>query len=85
MGMGEPLLNYKNVINAIRILCDTEGLAISKRKITLSTSGIVNKIRVFQKDTDVNLAISLHAANNALRDEIVPINKKYPLDELLLM
>ena len=62
MGMGEPLLNYSNVIKAIKILCDTEGLAISKRKITLSTSGIVNKIQDFQRDTDVNLAVSLHAA-----------------------
>ena len=83
MGMGEPLLNYKNVINAIRILCDTEGLAISKRKITLSTSGIVNKIRDFQKDTDVNLAISLHAAFDKIRDELVPINKKWPIQDLL--
>ena len=83
MGMGEPLLNYSNVIKAIKILCDTEGLAISKRKITLSTSGIVNKIRDFQRDTDVNLAVSLHAAFDEVRDELVPINKKWPISILL--
>ncbi|MEC8099899.1 MAG: 23S rRNA (adenine(2503)-C(2))-methyltransferase RlmN [Pseudomonadota bacterium] len=79
MGMGEPLLNYDNVINSIKILIDQEGLAISKRKITLSTSGIVSKIKNFQKDTDVNLAVSLHAAFDNIRDELVPINRKWPL------
>ncbi len=83
MGMGEPLLNYTNVVNAIKILCDTEGLAISKRKVTLSTSGIVNKIKDFQKDTDVNLAVSLHAAFDEIRNELVPINKKWPIATLL--
>ena len=83
MGMGEPLLNYSNVIKAIKILCDTEGLAISKRKITLSTSGIVNKIRDFQRDTDVNLAVSLHAAFDEVRDRRLPINKKWPISILL--
>ncbi len=83
MGMGEPLLNYGNVIKAIKILCDTEGLAISKRKITLSTSGIVNKIKDFQRDTDVNLAVSLHAAFDKIRDELVPVNKKWPIATLL--
>ena len=83
MGMGEPLLNYGNVINAIKVLCDTEGLAISKRKITLSTSGIVNKIKDFQRDTDVNLAVSLHAAFDKIRDELVPVNKKWPIATLL--
>lgn len=83
MGMGEPLLNYNNVVNAIKILCDTEGLAISKRKITLSTSGIVNKIKDFQKDTDVNLAVSLHSAFDEIRNELVPINKKWPIAALL--
>ncbi|MDC3024254.1 23S rRNA (adenine(2503)-C(2))-methyltransferase RlmN [Alphaproteobacteria bacterium] len=82
MGMGEPLLNYNNVINSIKTLCDTEGLAISKRKITLSTSGIVNKIKEFQRDTDVNLAISLHAAFDRIRDELVPVNKKWPISSL---
>ncbi len=83
MGMGEPLLNYDNVINAINILCDTEGLAISRRKITLSTSGIVNKIKQFQEDTNVNLAISLHAAFDKIRDELVPVNKKWPISILM--
>ncbi len=82
MGMGEPLLNYNNVVNSINILCDTEGLAISKRKITLSTSGIVNKIKDFQRDTDVNLAVSLHAAFDDVRDELVPVNKKWPISRL---
>ena len=82
MGMGEPLLNYNNVINSINILCDTEGLAISKRKVTLSTSGIVNKIKDFQRDTDVNLAVSLHAAFDNIRDELVPVNKKWPISRL---
>ena len=82
MGMGELLLNYNNVINSIKILCDTEGLAISKRKVTLSTSGIVNKIKDFQRDTDVNLAISLHAAFDHIRDELVPVNKKWPISKL---
>ena len=83
MGMGEPLLNYNNVIKSINILCDTEGLAISKRKITLSTSGIVNKIKDFQRDADVNLAVSLHAAFDNIRNELVPINKKWPIATLI--
>ncbi len=83
MGMGEPLLNYNNVINSINILCDTEGLALSKRKITLSTSGIVNKIKDFQRDTDINLAVSLHAAFDDIRNELVPINKKWPIETLI--
>ena len=83
MGMGEPLLNYRNVIEAIKVLTDEKGLAISKRKITLSTSGIVNKIKDFQRDTDINLAVSLHAANDKVRNELVPINKKWPIATLL--
>ncbi len=83
MGMGEPLLNYDNVINSIKILCDIQGLDISKRKVTLSTSGIVNKIQSFQEDVDVNLAISLHAAFDNIRDKLVPINRKWPLSILL--
>ena len=83
MGMGEPLLNYNNVINSINIICDSEGLAFSKRKITLSTSGIVNKLKDFYKDTDVNLAVSLHAAFDNIRDELVPINKKWPIATLI--
>ena len=83
MGMGEPLLNYNNVINSINIICDSEGLAFSKRKITLSTSGIVNKLKDFHKDTDVNLAVSLHAAFDNIRNELVPINKKWPIAALI--
>jgi 23S rRNA (adenine2503-C2)-methyltransferase len=83
MGMGEPLFNYDHVVKACKILMDAEGLAISKRKITVSTSGVVPKIRPLADDANVNLAISLHAVTDALRDEIVPINRKYPLKELL--
>ncbi len=83
MGMGEPLLNYDNVIKSISILSDEEGLAISKRKITLSTSGIVPKIIDFKYEKDINLAISLHAAFDKKRDKLVPINKKWPLARLI--
>ncbi|HXE16742.1 MAG TPA: 23S rRNA (adenine(2503)-C(2))-methyltransferase RlmN [Stellaceae bacterium] len=83
MGMGEPLYNYDNVAKAIKIAMDGEGLSISKRKITLSTAGVVPMIRQCGAELGVNLAISLHATNDALRDEIVPINKKYPIAELL--
>lgn len=83
MGMGEPLFNYDNVIAACNIMMASDGLALSRRKITVSTSGVVPKIRPLAKDAGVNLAISLHAVTNELRDEIVPINRKYPIDELL--
>jgi 23S rRNA (adenine2503-C2)-methyltransferase len=83
MGMGEPLLNYDNVAKALKIVMDNEGIAISKRRITLSTSGVVPKIRQCGEELGVNLAISLHAVNNELRDTLVPINKKYPIKELL--
>lgn len=83
MGMGEPLLNYDNVAKAIRIYMDKDGLNMSKRKITLSTSGVVPEIKRCGEELGVNLAISLHAVNNTLRDEIVPINRKYPIEELL--
>lgn len=83
MGMGEPLLNYDNVAKAIKIMMDGEGISLSKRRITLSTSGVVPKIRQCGTDLGVNLAISLHAVNNELRDTLVPINKRYPLEELL--
>jgi 23S rRNA (adenine2503-C2)-methyltransferase len=83
MGMGEPLFNYDHVVQACKIMMDAEGLAISKRKITVSTSGVVPKIRPLADDINVNLAISLHAVNDDLRDEIVPINRKYPLKELM--
>jgi 23S rRNA (adenine2503-C2)-methyltransferase len=82
MGMGEPLFNYDNVAKAMRIIMDGEGISISKRRITLSTAGVVPMIRRCGTELGVNLAISLHATNDALRDEIMPINKKYPLAEL---
>jgi len=83
MGMGEPLFNYDNVAKALHIIMDGEGISISKRKITLSTSGVVPMIERCGNELGVNLAISLHAVNDALRDEIVPLNKKYPIKELL--
>jgi 23S rRNA (adenine2503-C2)-methyltransferase len=83
MGMGEPLYNYDNVAAAMRIVMDPEGLAISKRKITLSTSGVVPMIARCGSELGVNLAISLHAVTDELRTELVPLNKKYPIAELL--
>ena len=83
MGMGEPLYNYDNVAKALRIVMDGEGIAISKRRITLSTAGVVPMIRRCGEELNVNLAISLHAINDELRDRIVPINKKYPIAELM--
>jgi 23S rRNA (adenine2503-C2)-methyltransferase len=83
MGMGEPLYNYDNVAKALRIVMDGEGIAISKRRITLSTAGVVPMIRRAGEELNVNLAISLHATNDELRDRIVPINKKYPIAELM--
>ena len=83
MGMGEPLYNFENVRDGILVMSDDAGLSISKRKITLSTSGIVPKIRMAGNEIGSMLAISLHATNNDLRNEIVPINKKYPIEELL--
>ena len=83
MGMGEPLLNYENVAKALLIIMDNEGVSVSRRKITLSTSGVVPLIERCGKELGVNLAISLHAVTNELRDTLVPINKKYPIAELL--
>lgn len=83
MGMGEPLFNYDNVVKACQIMMDGEGLKLSRRKITVSTSGVVPKIVPLAHDAGVNLAISLHAVDNDLRNEIVPINRKYPIKELL--
>lgn len=83
MGMGEPLFNYDNVKKALEIIMDGEGISISKRRITLSTSGVVPLIRQCGADLGVNLAISLHAVTDELRDDIMPINKKYPLKDLL--
>ncbi len=83
MGMGEPFFNYDNVIKAINLFCDEKGLALSKRKVTISTSGVVPGIESFKQEKDVNLAISLHAAFNDVRNKLVPINKKWPLDKLI--
>lgn len=83
MGMGEPLLNFDNVVDAMNLMMDDLGYGLSKRRVTLSTSGVVPALRKLGAVTDVSLAISLHAPNNALRDRLVPINKKYPLETLL--
>ena len=83
MGMGEPLYNYDNVAKAMKIAMDGEGLSVSKRKITLSTSGVVPEMERCGRELDVNLAVSLHATTDEVRDMIMPINKKYPLKMLL--
>ena len=84
MGMGEPLMNTENVLKSISIMQDQRCYSLSKRRITLSTSGIVPQIDAITGKTDVSLAISLHASNDDLRNKIVPINKKYPIKDLLL-
>ncbi len=83
MGMGEPLLNFDNVITAMAIMTDDVGLGISKRRVTLSTAGVVPAIEQLREVTDVSLAVSLHAPNDELRDQLVPINRKYPIRELV--
>jgi 23S rRNA (adenine2503-C2)-methyltransferase len=83
MGMGEPLYNYDNVAKALKIVMDHEGLSLSKRKITLSTAGVVPMMQRCGDELGVNLAVSLHAVTDELRDLIVPLNKKYPIAELL--
>jgi 23S rRNA (adenine2503-C2)-methyltransferase len=83
MGMGEPLYNYDHVAAALKIVMDGEGLAISRRKITLSTAGVVPAIRRCGAELGVNLAISLHAVRDDIRDRLVPLNRKYPIAELL--
>jgi 23S rRNA (adenine2503-C2)-methyltransferase len=83
MGMGEPLFNYDNVSKALKIIMDDDGISLSKRRITLSTAGVVPMIERCGAELGVNLAISLHAVNNDLRNEIMPINKKYPLESLI--
>jgi len=82
MGMGEPLYNYDAVATALAIAMDNEGLSVSRRKITLSTAGVVPMIRRAGAEIGVNLAVSLHAVTDELRDVLVPLNKKYPLAEL---
>ena len=83
MGMGEPLYNYENVATAMRIVMDGEGIGLSRRRITLSTSGVVPMMDRCGAELGVNLAVSLHAVTNELRDEIVPLNRKYPIEELI--
>lgn len=83
MGMGEPLYNFDNVKGALGIVMDGDGLALSKRRITLSTSGVVPMMARCGEEIGVNLAVSLHATNKEIRDEIVPLNKKYGIEELL--
>jgi 23S rRNA (adenine2503-C2)-methyltransferase len=81
--MGEPLANYGNVLAALKILLDDFGFGLSKRRVTVSTSGLVPFIDRLRDDVDTALAVSLHAPNDKLRDELVPINRKYPLAELI--
>lgn len=83
MGMGEPLLNYRNVVAAGKILLDDFGFGFSKRRVTLSTSGVVPALRRLKDDLDLALAVSLHAPTDALRNQLVPINQKYPIEVLL--
>ena len=83
MGMGEPLYNYDNVRDALKLVMDSAGLALSRRRITLSTSGVVPMMERCGEEINVNLAVSLHATNKAVRDEIVPLNRKYGIEELL--
>ncbi len=83
MGMGEPLYNLDEVAKAIDLISDGEGISIGRRRITVSTSGVVPKIEELGRKTGTMLAISLHATNDALRDELVPLNKKYPLEQLM--
>jgi 23S rRNA (adenine2503-C2)-methyltransferase len=83
MGMGEPLYNTENVGDSLDVICDPEGLGIGRRRITVSTSGVVPEIGPMGERTAAQLAISLHAANDELRTQIMPINKKYPLKELM--
>ena len=84
MGMGEPLMNFEPVMTAMDLMMDDCGYGLSKRRVTLSTSGVIPAIYRMINRTDVSLAVSIHAANDALRNTLVPINKKYPLHELLM-
>jgi 23S rRNA (adenine2503-C2)-methyltransferase len=83
MGMGEPLLNFDAVVDAMDLMMDDFCYCLSKRRVTLSTSGVVPKLYDLAKVSEVSLAVSLHAPNDALRDQLVPINKKYPIKELM--
>lgn len=83
MGMGEPLLNLNNVVPAMELMLEDYGFGLSKRRVTLSTSGVVPALDLLREKIDVALAISLHAPNNELRNELVPVNRKYPMEEFL--
>lgn len=83
MGMGEPLLNYDNVISAMALMMEDNAFGLSKRRVTLSTAGVVPALDKLREDSGVSLAVSLHATNDALRNELVPLNRKYPIAELL--
>lgn len=83
MGMGEPLLNYDATLAALRIMLDDHGYGLSRRRVTVSTSGVVPMMDRLGHEQPVALAVSLHAPTDALRDELVPLNRKFPLDELM--
>jgi 23S rRNA (adenine2503-C2)-methyltransferase len=83
MGMGEPLQNYEATLDALRIMLDDNAYGLSRRRVTVSTSGVVPMIDRLRSDCPVALAVSLHAPDDVLRDQLVPINRKYPIDELL--
>lgn len=83
MGMGEPLANYENVVSAMKIMLEDNAYNISKKKLTLSTSGVLPALERLKDDCPVSLAVSLHASNDAVRDVIIPLNKKYPIKKLL--
>jgi 23S rRNA (adenine2503-C2)-methyltransferase len=83
MGMGEPLLNFDNVVRAMSLMLDDEAYGLSKRRVTLSTSGVIPALDRLKQVSDVSLAVSLHATNDALREQLVPLNRKYPIAELM--
>lgn len=83
MGMGEPLLNFENVIDAMSLMLDDNAYGLSKRRVTLSTSGVIPALDRMRERIDVSLAVSLHAPNDELRNKLVPVNKKYPIKDLL--
>lgn len=83
MGMGEPLLNYRQLVPALNLMMDDLAYGLSKRRVTVSTSGVIPAMDKLTADVDISLAVSLHAPNDALRDELVPINRKYPIAELM--
>lgn len=83
MGMGEPLLNYKQLVPSLNLMMDDLAYGLSKRRVTVSTSGVIPAMDKLTADVDISLAVSLHAPNDALRNELVPVNRKYPIAELM--